>query len=66
MSAFYQSLKYHPGVPLLFILCTAGFIVGLESSVLRGIMGACAMFIVFGIPVCYTAWTDRKQYEVDL
>lgn len=63
LRAFWKCLSQHPGVPVLFVMCLAGFVAGLNRvSLAMGFVGAAVFLAIFGPMVIVTAWTGRKRY----
>ena len=64
--AFWKCLRQHPGVPVLSLMCLAGFVAGWSNgSLARGLVGAAVFSVIFGPIVIATAWTGRKPYMQD-
>lgn len=61
-SSYWQKLKRHPGVPVLFWMCALGFVAGAmrqdDGGLVSGALGSAFMLIVFG-PI--VLWTARSQ-----
>lgn len=62
---FLRSLANHPGHSVVIVLMTTGAIAGLmakDHQTERALLGA-GIFALFWVPVIWTAWTLRKQYD---
>lgn len=66
MKTYWLSLRNHQGVQVVFLMHTLGFVAGLMreggDKLFYATLGAAAMS-VFWLPVLWTAWTGRKQYQ---